>query len=67
MRNLKSQPKNTIIKLYRETEEVIKRKCYECQCGQKKLDCQLTSCPLYPLRPWVNKQSRENDQFPEAK
>lgn len=60
MKNLKSKPKNAIIKLYRQTEEAIKAKCYDCQCGQKKLDCKLVNCSLYPLRPWANKKDRKD-------
>jgi len=58
MKNLKSQPRNNLIKVIRNAEEIVKLKCYDCMCGQKKLDCQLANCPLYPLRPWVNKQAK---------
>ena len=66
MRNLKSLPKNAVIKLHRETEEIIKRKCYDCMCGQKKLDCQLTACPLYSLRPWANKKDKKNKHISQG-
>jgi hypothetical protein len=66
MRNLKSQPKNAIIKLHRELEQAIKAKCYDCQCGQKKLDCQIVACPLYSLRPWANKSYRKNKQISQG-
>lgn len=67
MKNLKSLPKNSIIKLHREIEKAVKEKCYDCQCGHKKIDCFVESCPLYPLRPWANKQVRRSKQFPEAR
>lgn len=30
----------------------IKLKCYECMCGQKKIDCKIEDCHLYPYRPF---------------
>ncbi|KKT39870.1 MAG: hypothetical protein UX47_C0005G0058 [Candidatus Collierbacteria bacterium GW2011_GWA2_46_26] len=66
MKNLKSQPKNAIIKLHRVLEQAIKAKCYDCQCGQKKLDCEIIACPLYLLRPWANKKYRKNKQISQG-
>ena len=60
MKNLKSKPKNAIIKLYRETEAIIKRKCYDCMCGQKILDFQIVDCMLYDIRPWINKNNKKD-------
>ena len=52
MKNLRKQRKNVAIKCVRTIQDAIKQYCYDCMGGQKKIDCQLTKCPLYPHRPW---------------
>lgn len=52
MKKLKSSSKYSIIKSHREMEKAIKAKCFDCMGGQKKIDCELLECSLYPFRPW---------------
>ncbi len=64
MTNLKPRSKYSLIKIIRDTEKAIKLKCYNCQCFQKKLDCQFTPCTLYPYRPWA---SKKHSRFPKPR
>jgi len=54
--NLKAFKKNQLIKIIRSLEKAIKLNCYDCQGGQKRLDCKLRGCSLYPFRPWAKSQ-----------
>ena len=47
-----------IIRRVRILETAIKKNCYDCMGGQKKLDCELETCSLYPFRPWAKKDNR---------
>jgi hypothetical protein len=49
-RNLRRESKNQLIGRVRGFELAIKFKCHECMNGQR-YDCEITACPLYPLRP----------------
>jgi len=65
--NLKSFKKNQLIKIVRDFEKAIKLNCYDCMGGQKKIDCELEKCTLYPFRPWARKATSKDFVFPEAK
>lgn len=55
--NLKKARKNNLTKHIIDLSTAIKNKCYDCMCDQKKTDCQLNACPLYPFRPWAKYSS----------
>jgi len=54
--NLKrSTSKYQCIKIIRYLQRLIKENCYRCMGvppTSKRIDCELESCPLYPVRPW---------------
>jgi len=50
--NLRKAQKSQLIRVIRHQERAIIEKCYDCMAGQKKIDCQLSRCPLYVYRPW---------------
>jgi len=54
--------KRQLIKIFREYELAIKRHCYECVCWQKRLDCEIETCSLYPLRPWAGKTNKNDSK-----
>lgn len=39
----------------RNLKKAVRCECYDCMGGQKKTDCGLNKCPLYPYRPWAVK------------
>lgn len=53
IKKFKSSKRKNILKNYREVEKAIKLKCFDCMGGQKKTDCELKDCSLYPFRPWA--------------
>lgn len=67
MNRLKSLKKYSIIQLLRRTENAVKRHCYSCNMNQKKIDCGLPQCDLYPHRPWAKKKTESKQKFTEAK
>jgi hypothetical protein len=56
LNNLKSLKKTPLIKIVRDFEKAIKLNCYDCMGGQKKTDCELEECKLYPFRPWAKNE-----------
>lgn len=44
--------KSNSTKRIRELENAIKADCFDCMGGQKKVDCCLEECALYPYRPF---------------
>ena len=67
MKNLRSVSKQKIIRMIRQMETAIKKNCYDCMAGQKRLDCKDKKCNLYSYRPWVEvavkSDSNKNNQF----
>jgi len=60
MTSLRPFPKLKIIRQLRIIEKAIKKKCYDCQGGQKRVDCELETCSLYQFRPWAKKTARDD-------
>jgi len=58
MMKVRRLKKREFVKIIRKFERAIKNNCYDCMGGQKKLDCDLETCSLYPFRPWVKKDNR---------
>lgn len=59
--NLRGKPKHKLIKIVRSMHQSIKTNCYDCMGGQKKVDCKLTHCSLYKLRPWAKNINNSKD------
>ena len=51
IKNLRKIKKAELIKIIREMEIAIKKKCFECM-SHKKIDCEAIDCGLYKFRPW---------------
>lgn len=68
MTSLKPISKMKIIRKVRLLETAIKKNCYDCMAGQKRLDCEIETCSLYPFRPWAKRilknDSDKNDELP---
>jgi len=56
---MKRQKKSQMTKKLANYKKAIKEKCYDCMCGQKKIDCEINHCSLYPYRPF-RKRSNED-------
>ena len=54
--------KRQLAKIIRKYERAIRGHCYECMGGQKRLDCEIETCPLYPLRPWAGKANKNDSK-----
>lgn len=59
MSSLKSESKYKAIRIVRELETAIKLNCYDCMGHQKKVDCELDTCTLYPFRPWAKTKTKK--------
>ncbi len=51
IKNLRKFKKAEMIKIIREMEVAVKKKCFECM-SRKKIDCEVVDCALYKFRPW---------------
>lgn len=40
----------------RRLRAAVKKDCYDCVGGQRRTDCGLEKCPLFPYRPWAGKK-----------
>jgi len=60
MAKVKHLSKYSIIRKLRTIEGVIKKNCYDCMGGQKRVDCELETCSLFSFRPWAKKDKRTN-------
>lgn len=49
---IKRISKDYLIRLIRKMKRAIKEKCYDCQGGHKKIDCEDDECGLFEFRPW---------------
>lgn len=49
---MKRDKRSLLHKTIKELQGSIKNHCYECNGGTKKIDCEITDCPLYPFRPF---------------
>jgi len=66
--NLKSVKKFELIKIIRNYEKGIRLNCFDCMGHQKRIDCELTTCSLYPFRPWAkNNKNLEDKQTHQAR
>ncbi len=66
--SLKPVRKNELIRMIRNMQVAIKLKCYDCMGGQKRVDCELGDCTLWPFRPWAkNLQTNEDNSLSEAR
>ncbi|MDD3480689.1 MAG: hypothetical protein PHW75_00465 [Patescibacteria group bacterium] len=53
---MKRQKKNDLYKEIKSLRAAVKENCYDCMCGQKKVDCDNPDCPLYLFRPFGDKK-----------
>lgn len=60
MARIRHLKKYQIIRIVRVLEKSVKLKCYDCMGGRKKIDCEITDCPLFLLRPWVYRELKRN-------
>lgn len=58
MEALRSLSRWKIIQKVRKLEKAIKEDCHNCMGGQKRVDCELETCPLYSFRPWAKKTAK---------
>jgi len=49
---MKYQEQVRIKKELKENKTAVKKKCYDCMGGMKKIDCEIPRCSLYPFRPF---------------
>lgn len=41
-------------------KKAIKKNCYECMGGYKRIDCEIEACALYPFRPFGEFAFKQN-------
>lgn len=52
----KNKTRNELKQEIRRMERAMFEKCVDdCSCGQKRYNCEITDCALYPYR-WPNKK-----------
>lgn len=68
MPSLKMIRKMKIIREIRVIKKAIKKDCQNCMGGQKRIDCEIETCSLYPFRPWAKRilknDSGKNNKLP---
>jgi len=62
MTNFRKLPRNNLIAAIKSIRKLIRLKCYDCMAGAKRTDCESQSCPLFPYRPWSDRE-RKPDKF----
>jgi len=62
MTNFRKLPRNNLISEIKSIYKAIRLKCYDCMAGGKRTDCESQNCPLFPYRPWANKEGKP-DKF----
>lgn len=50
--------RNELAKEIQELRSAIKADCIDCNGGQKKVDCEVPECSLYPYRPFPQNKRR---------
>jgi hypothetical protein len=50
--------KTQLLKELGEIKKAIKEDCIDCNGGQKKVDCEVPDCPLYPYRPFLRNKRK---------
>jgi hypothetical protein len=49
---MKRTKRTLIYQKLKKQETAIKYHCYQCNGDRKKVDCEISDCPLYQLRPF---------------
>jgi len=62
MTNFRKLPRNNLIAAIKSIRKSIRLKCYDCMTGAKRTDCESQNCPLFPYRPWTDREGK-SDKF----